>query len=188
MLEAILLDRDGVINRERKDYVKCWEEMEILPGVLTALRRLAELPIPICVVTNQSVIGRQIVSADVVDDLHTRLATLVAAHGGRIDAFFICPHRPDEHCSCRKPEPGLLLQASQQFKLDLTRCIFFGDSVTDYMAAVTVGCQSMLVQTKFEGTAQSALPTELVGATIVTDLTAAAEAILHRYVYRYQTR
>jgi len=187
MLQAILLDRDGVINRERVDYVKCWEEMEILPGALAALRLLAGLSIPICVLTNQSAIGRRIVSAQTVHELHTRLAALVAAHGGRLDAFFVCPHRPDEGCTCRKPKPGLLLQAAQRFGLDLTRCVFVGDSDTDRMAAMAVGCPSILVQTGRRGVALPHLPDDAADVSIVTDLTVAAEDILRNYDYRHQT-
>ncbi|MCC6166635.1 MAG: HAD-IIIA family hydrolase [Caldilineaceae bacterium] len=187
MLQAILLDRDGVINRERADYVKCWDEMEILPGALAALRRLARLPIPICVVTNQSAIGRKIISAQTVDALHRRLAALAAAQGGRIDAFFVCPHHPDAGCDCRKPKPGLLLQAAQRFSLDLSRCILVGDSFTDYAAAAAVHCPAILVQTGRQG---SDLRRQLQGSPaipLVSDLNAAAEKIRLRYDRTQQT-
>lgn len=181
MLEAIFLDRDGVINRERADYVKSWDEMEILPGALAALRQLATLPVPICVLTNQSAIGRQIVSAETVDAIHTRLAALVAEQGGRIDAFFVCPHHPDAGCDCRKPKPGLLWQAARRFQLDLRHCIFVGDARTDSSAAQAAGCPCILVRTGREGIT---LPSALEGGTndpIVADLTQAASIILRTY-------
>lgn len=150
-LQAVLLDRDGVINVERADYVKSWHELRLLPRVLPALRRLAQWPVPICVLTNQSAIGRGVIDRETVDGIHQRLAALVAAHGGRIDAFFVCPHHPDARCSCRKPQPGLLRQAAQRFNLDLARCVFIGDAVTDHGAAVAAGCPSILVESGRQG-------------------------------------
>ncbi len=186
MLQAIFLDRDGVINRERADYVKCWAEVELLPGALTALRRLAELPIPICVLTNQSAIGRGIVTAQAVAALHARLAAEVAAHGGRIDAFFVCPHRPDERCACRKPQPGLLWQAAQWFRLDLAHCVMIGDAITDHAAAVAAGCPSLLVQSGRQGPELRRLLEGNAAVPIMASLAAAAEELLRRYDHRHQ--
>lgn len=150
-LQAIFLDRDGVINRERADYVKCWEEFLFLPGVLTALQQLATLPIPILVITNQSVIGREIVERKVIDGIHARAHAVITQSGGRIDDFFLCPHHPDAKCVCRKPQPGLLQQAAKRFGLDLSATVFVGDAITDYQAACAAGCQSILVQSGRQG-------------------------------------
>lgn len=181
MLQAILLDRDGVINRERADYVKCWEEVEILPGALAALGRLAALPIPICVITNQSAIGRGVITRQTVDEIHRRLTQLITAHSGRIDAFFVCPHRPDEACICRKPKPGLLLQAAHRFSLDLSQCIMVGDSLTDHLAAAAVHCPSLLVQTGRQGSELPSLIHDAAHVPILADLGAAVEEILLHY-------
>lgn len=151
MARAILLDRDGVINRERPDYVKSWDEFELLPGVLLGLKRLSSLGYPILVISNQSAIGRNHVTADTVDAIHRRLQELVEQAGGRLDAFFVCPHRPDENCQCRKPKPGLLYQAAARYDLTLQECIFVGDSVTDYQAALAAGCESILLETGRQG-------------------------------------
>ncbi|MCB0140508.1 MAG: HAD family hydrolase, partial [Caldilineaceae bacterium] len=130
-LAAIFLDRDGVINRERSDYVKNWREFQFLPNALAALRQIATLPVPILVMTNQSAIGRGIVSRSVVDAIHRQMQHEVAEAGGRIDQVFMCPHRPDENCACRKPRPGLLLQALHQYDLPAAHTVFIGDSFTD---------------------------------------------------------
>lgn len=151
MLQGILLDRDGVINRERSDYVKSWQEFEWLPGVLPALASLATLALPICVLTNQSAIGRGIVIASQIDEIHWRLQRCVRDAGGRIDAFFVCPHHPDARCECRKPKPGLLYQAAHTFALDLRNCVFVGDSITDYQAALAAGCHAILVRSGLQG-------------------------------------
>jgi len=175
MIDAIFLDRDGTLNVERADYVKTIDELVLLPGAFAALGRLATLGVPIILVTNQSVIGRGIADRATIDAIHTHLRAVVAAHGGRIDAIYLCPHHPAEHCTCRKPRPGLLLAAAMDYALDLTRCVFIGDSVSDYVAAIAAGCQPMLVRT---GRQAHALP-QLVEAdpsvVLVDDLTAAID-------------
>ncbi|MEZ4731884.1 MAG: HAD family hydrolase [Caldilineaceae bacterium] len=178
-MRAILLDRDGVINRERADYVKRWQEVELLPGVLTALQRLAALAIPILVITNQSAIGRGIVQAETVAALHEQLRTVVAQAGGRIDAFFVCPHHPADGCLCRKPQPGLLRQAAAQFHFALDQAVFIGDAITDFQAARAAGCRSILVKSGRQGAALAEL---LAGETtpplLVADLAAAVDLLL----------
>jgi D-glycero-D-manno-heptose 1,7-bisphosphate phosphatase len=178
MPQAILLDRDGVINRERADYVKSWGEFEVLPGALPALSRLSSLHVPILVLTNQSAIGRGLVSLATVDAIHARLQWLVHAAGGRIDAFYICPHHPVDGCACRKPKPGLLLQAAAEFNLDLTACIFVGDSYTDYQAAQAAGCDTILVQSGRQGSQLPALLANHPPVPLVPDLVAAVLMIL----------
>ena len=150
-MRGILLDRDGVLNRERADYVKCWAEFEWLPGVLPALRELAECGLPIIVITNQSVIGRGITTQATIEAIHQRAKGEIEAAGGRIDDFFLCPHHPDAHCDCRKPKPGLLHQAAAKYQLALADSFFIGDAITDYQAAQTAGCQSILVESGRQG-------------------------------------
>lgn len=179
MLQAVLLDRDGVINRERADYVKNWEELEILPGVLPALRSLQTLNLPIIVLTNQSAIGRGLVSQATVNDIHSRLQQVVTAAGGRINAFYVCPHHPQEECACRKPKPGLLLQAAADFDLDLPACIFIGDSLTDHRAAEAVGCRSILVASGRQGGQLRSLLPKNMAPPLVPDLAAAVSSLLN---------
>jgi D-glycero-D-manno-heptose 1,7-bisphosphate phosphatase len=147
MQPAIFLDRDGLINANRADYVKSWEEFEWLPRSLEALVLLAQWGRPIVVVTNQSAIGRGLVPEQVVIDIHRRMVDEITARGGRIDGVFYCPHRPDEACPCRKPRPGMLFTAAARLNLDLSRSYMVGDALTDVMAGQAAGCQSILVQT-----------------------------------------
>lgn len=93
---AVFVDRDGVINRNRDDYVKSWAEFEFLPGALDGLRRLAALDARVIVITNQSIINRGLAPRAVVDGINDRMTREVRRAGGRIDAVFVCPHRPDE--------------------------------------------------------------------------------------------
>jgi D-glycero-D-manno-heptose 1,7-bisphosphate phosphatase len=131
--------------------VKSWQEVELLPGALEGLSRLASLGVPILVLTNQSAIGRGLVSLETVKGIHARLQEVVNAAGGRIDAFYICPHHPDDGCACRKPKPGLLLQAAAEFNFNLAAAIFVGDSITDYQAAEAAGCPALLVASGRQG-------------------------------------
>jgi D-glycero-D-manno-heptose 1,7-bisphosphate phosphatase len=146
MKPGVFLDRDGVINYNRPDYVKCWEEFEFLPNTLSALRRLAAFDWPVIVITNQSIIGRAVVSRSVVDDIHERMRKSVANADGRIDDILCCPHRPDEDCECRKPKPGLLLRAAAQYSIDLRNSYLIGDAESDLQAARAAGCQAIFVK------------------------------------------
>jgi D-glycero-D-manno-heptose 1,7-bisphosphate phosphatase len=144
---AVFLDRDGVINRDRRDYVRSWEEFEFLPGVLEAFRVLAPGPHRIVVVSNQSAIGRGLVSREAVDGIHARMIEAVRLGGGRIDAVYYCPHRPEEDCLCRKPRPGLLLRAARELDIDLPGSWLIGDDLRDLESAVAAGVRPVLVRT-----------------------------------------
>ena len=177
-MRGILLDRDGVINRERSDYVKHWAEFEFLPGALQALRRLATLAWPILVISNQSAIGRGLATSEAIADIHQRMIAAVAAAGGRIDAVFVCPHHPNDGCVCRKPRPGLLRQAAIAFELRLADCYFIGDTLNDLLAARAVGSRPILVQSGLQG---PRLPQLLKGepdVLLVPDLAHAVAVIL----------
>ena len=177
---AIFLDRDGVINANRPDYVKSWAEFAFLPGSLSALVELACLGWPLVVISNQSAIGRGLLSAETAAAINTRLLAEVRAAGGRIDGIYICPHRPDEGCACRKPAPGLLLQAAEELGLDLAHSYLVGDAESDILAALRVGAQPVLV---LSGRGRAQRP-QLAGLeakfTVVADLPAAVTWISSR--------
>ena len=144
---AVFLDRDGVINYNRSDYVKSWAEFEFLPGALEALRRLAPLGWPTLVVSNQSAIGQGLTTRQTVDDIHQRMIDAISKAGGRIDAVLYCPHHSDAQCLCRKPRPELLWEAQARFQLDLTRSFLVGDAESDILAALATGSRPILVRT-----------------------------------------
>ncbi len=144
---AIFLDRDGVINRDRADYVTSWNKFEFLPGVLDALYLLSQMPFLIVVVTNQSAIGRGLVSQAMVEKIHQRMRIAIEQAGGRIDAVYYCPHLPEANCNCRKPKPGMLLRAAVDLDIDLSQSWLIGDSLRDIQASVAVGVQPILVRT-----------------------------------------
>jgi D-glycero-D-manno-heptose 1,7-bisphosphate phosphatase len=146
-LRAIFLDRDGVICENRIDHVKSWQEFEFLPGVKENLASLSRLGWPIIVVTNQAAIGRGLMTTETLEDIHQRMVAEIAAYGGRIDRIIYCPHHPEDECACRKPQPGMLLQAAAEMNLDLTRSYLIGDAATDIQAGQQVGCHNILVLT-----------------------------------------
>lgn len=147
MQRAVFIDRDGVICRNRKDHVKSWEEFVFLPGARDALVRLSRSDFLVIVITNQAIINRGIVSVEVVEDIHRRMVQEVEAAGGRIDRVLYCPHRPDENCGCRKPQPGMLLQAAQEMGIDLAQSWLIGDAWSDMVAARRAGCRRYMVLT-----------------------------------------
>lgn len=175
---AVFLDRDGVINENRDDYVKNWEEIRFLPGALDAMAILASTPFRIVLVTNQSIIGRGMLTQAQVEKINRRLAIEVEAHGGRLDGIYFCPHHPNEGCLCRKPRPGLIMQAACDLDIDLTRSFLVGDAVSDIDAALAAGCYPILVLTG-RGQQQLALlrQREYNHVHVVDDLTEAVRII-----------
>ncbi len=143
---AIFLDRDGVINENHEDYVLSWEQVRIIPGSLDALVRLAQTTYSIVIVTNQSAIGRGHIKYDAINVINKRLINLIEQNNGRIDSLYLCPHAPDNKCECRKPKPGLLLQAARELNIDLNRSWIVGDSITDIQAGIAAGVRSILVR------------------------------------------
>ena len=141
----MFVDRDGVLVRDRPGYVKSWAEVEILPGAFAALARLAQAGARVLVATNQSVVGRGIVTRKAVDEIHARLARIAIAEGARIDGFLVCPHRPDEGCTCRKPRPGLLLEAQREHGVDLSTAYMIGDQASDALTGLAAGCTPILL-------------------------------------------
>ncbi len=177
---AVFLDRDGVINENRADYVKRWEEFAFLPGIFHPLRLLAQNHVAVVVISNQSAIGRGLVSRETVEEIHYRMRREIELRGGRIDGVYYCPHRPDEGCECRKPKPGLLLQAARDLGIDLGSSYLIGDAVSDIEAALAAGCSPIMVLT---GRGQQQLPVlrqrGLDHIPVARDLAEAVSMILH---------
>ena len=145
-INAIFLDRDGVLNKERKDYVKNVNELDIISGIEIPLKLLKEKGYLLIVITNQSAINRGYTTHESVKKIHSKLNTYLEKFNVSIDKFYYCPHRPNENCYCRKPKPGLLLQAAKDFDIDLKNSWMIGDSLTDTEAAASVGCRTILIK------------------------------------------
>lgn len=139
MHPAIFLDRDGVIIENRQNYVRSWSDVAIYPGALKVLAEISTTPNKVIIVTNQSVVGRGFISLAEAEAINKRLVERIVAAGGRVDGVFMCPHRPEDMCYCRKPRPGLLLQAQRALLLNMDRSIMIGDALSDLQAAQAAG-------------------------------------------------
>lgn len=142
-----ILDRDGVINRDCDNFIKSPDEWNALPGSLEAIAKLNQAGWKVVIATNQSGLGRGLFSMQDLNAIHNKMRTELAAVGGHIDAIFICPHHPDDHCLCRKPLPGLFDDIQSRFEIDLSKAVSVGDSLRDLHAANTAGCKTWLVLT-----------------------------------------
>jgi D-glycero-D-manno-heptose 1,7-bisphosphate phosphatase len=145
---VVFLDRDGVLIENVPSYVRTWEQVEIFPRAVEAVALLAREGVPMVVVTNQSSVGRGILSLDHVAGLNRRiLEEIERLAGAKFLAAYLCPHAPDEGCECRKPKPGMLLKAAAEHGLDLSRAVLVGDGLTDIHAAASAGVCGVLVRT-----------------------------------------
>jgi D-glycero-D-manno-heptose 1,7-bisphosphate phosphatase len=142
---AAFLDRDGVLNVDR-GYVHQAEDWEWMPGAREAIRALNDAGFFVVVVTNQSGIARGFYGEPELAALHAFVAQDLARSGGRIDAFYHCPHGPDDACDCRKPLPGMLLRAIAEHDLDPRRSLLVGDRESDLQAAAAAGVQGFLYE------------------------------------------
>ena len=144
--KAIFLDRDGVINKNRDDYVKSKKELEIFSNIGKEILKLKMKGFLIIVITNQSVINRKIITIRELEEIHSTIQKFLIKSKTSIDKFYFCPHRPDENCNCRKPKPGLILQAINEFSIDVSKSWMVGDSKTDIQAGEKAGCKTILLK------------------------------------------
>jgi D-glycero-D-manno-heptose 1,7-bisphosphate phosphatase len=146
-LKLIVLDRDGVINRDSPDFIRTVADWEPLPGSLEAIARLTAAGWTVVVATNQSGIARGYLTTGELDRIHARMADAARSAGGRIDAIFYCPHGPDDDCDCRKPRPGLFGQIEARYGRPVRGVPSIGDSARDVEAARAAGARPILVLT-----------------------------------------
>jgi D-glycero-D-manno-heptose 1,7-bisphosphate phosphatase len=151
----VFLDRDGTINRD-VHHLSYPDQLELLPGVAEGLRRLCQAGCPLIVVSNQSPIGRGWFDEARLQEIHGRLAELLAAEGISIAAWYWCPHVPDAGCECRKPAPGMFFRAQRELGVILENSWVIGDRLSDMQAGRQAGCRSILVASGY-GQAESEL-------------------------------
>ena len=146
MTKAIFLDRDGVINQERKDYVKKLDEFIILDKTSDAINIIKNRGFLVIIITNQSAINRKLLSVETLNKIHEKLQSYLERYDTSFDGVYFCPHTPSENCECRKPKPGLILQAVIDFQIDLLESYMIGNSETDVHAARNAGCKGILLK------------------------------------------
>ena len=172
----VILDRDGVINHDSRDYIKTPEEWQPLPGSLNAIAALNSAGFRVVVVSNQSGIGRGLFSETDFSQITRKMMSAVHTAGGEIAGFYYCPHRPDDGCDCRKPRPGLLERVKADFDISLAGIPLIGDKVTDVELARRVGARPILVLTGYGQDAAAAL--DDTGVESFADLASAAQALI----------
>jgi D-glycero-D-manno-heptose 1,7-bisphosphate phosphatase len=143
----ILLDRDGVINRDSDAFVKSADEFVPLPGAYDAIARLCRAGFLIAVCTNQSGIGRGLLSEAELAAIHRKMLRGITEAGGTVHGLRHCPHLPEDGCSCRKPQPGMVFGLMAELDCSSTATTFVGDSVRDLQAGRAAGCRVVLVRT-----------------------------------------
>ncbi len=173
---AVFLDRDGVVI-EDTHYVHSIDRVRLIPGSAEAIAALNQAGWSVVIVTNQAGIARGLFSIETIQQIHKHLAELLHGYGAHIDGMYYCPHHPAgelaeyrRDCDCRKPKPGMLVQAAKELSLDLTRSWMIGDRVSDLQAGASVGCRTVLVRTGYGNLAN---PVELDRDSLKLELIAA---------------
>jgi D-glycero-D-manno-heptose 1,7-bisphosphate phosphatase len=175
----VMLDRDGVLNEDRADYVKTPAELVMIPGAAEAVARLNGAGAKVAVVTNQACVGKGIIDLDMLDRIHQTLRANLARAGARVDEIFFCPDPPWAATENRKPGPGMLRQAMGRFKTTAAEAVMIGDTLRDLEAAATAGCRRILVRSgKGAETQAAGLPPHVLPAAVHGDLKAAVESLL----------
>lgn len=174
-LRAVLLDRDGVLNVNRPDHVRCSAEWEWLPGAQDACRRMNSAGLQLAVVTNQAGVGRGLIDELRLQDIHAHMHAGLDAAGARVASVHYCPHTADTGCACRKPRPGLLVEALQSLGVHPSEAAMVGDHDSDLRAAAATGVVSVHVRT-----GRGEVPTTLLPGYLgsVADLGEAASLLI----------
>ena len=179
----IILDRDGVINRDSPNHIASPQEWEALPGSLEAIAQLCRADYRVVIITNQSGIAKGLLSINTLNRIHRKMLDELQPAGGEISAIFFCPHAPDDGCECRKPQPGMFLELADRLKCNLRDTHAVGDSIRDLQAAHNAGAQPVLVETGNGRDTMRALsgaqaPPELAAVPVYKDLAHFVDALL----------
>ncbi|WP_298232788.1 D-glycero-beta-D-manno-heptose 1,7-bisphosphate 7-phosphatase [uncultured Azohydromonas sp.] len=182
--KLVILGRDGILNQYREDHVKEPSEWTPVPGALEAVARLNHAGWHVVVATNQAGIGRGMIDMASLNAVHAHMMKVLQQQGGRIDAVFLCPHTPEDHCDCRKPLPGLMLDIGRRYGADLTQVPLVGDTARDMLAARAAGCQPHLLRSGRGAALDEAqlqqLAAQVPGLQVHQDLSAFADYLLQR--------
>ncbi len=179
MTKLVLLDRDGVINRDRPDSVKNPDEFIMIEGAAEAISRLNDAGRRVAVVTNQSIVGRGVIDQAMLDRIHEKMMAALAGAGARIDRLYVCPDAPSAATERRKPGPGMLQEALSDFRARAAETPMIGDALRDLEAAAAAGCPRILVRTgKGKDTQAQGLPNVVLPVAVHADLASAVAALL----------
>lgn len=176
---AIFLDRDGVINEDSEAFITTTDQVRVFPSVSQAIRSLREIGFLIIVVSNQSGVGRGLLSEATLGEINNTIRNELKKDGAELDAMYHCPHLPTDNCSCRKPRNGMLIQASKDFNLDTSESYMVGDKPSDIACGESSGCTTILC---LSGQSKGFDPRKFVAYPdyICVDLLSASKWILDR--------
>jgi D-glycero-D-manno-heptose 1,7-bisphosphate phosphatase len=172
----VLLDRDGTINDE-VGHLSHADELRLIPGSADAIRRLRALGLGVVVVTNQANVGRGLLSPADLERIHARLRAMLAAEGTEVDAILHCPHAPEDGCGCRKPGPGMALDAATRFGFDPADAFVIGDHAGDARMGRAIGATTFLVLTGHGAEERERAELDALADHVVPDLATAADII-----------
>lgn len=175
-LRLVILDRDGVLNVDRADYVKTVAELVMIPGAGAAVGRLTAARLRVAVATNQACVAKGLVGLSGLDEIHALLLDRVAAAGGIIDRIYVAPEARGAPDGRRKPSPAMLLEAMRDLEAAPAETVFIGDATTDREAAQAAGIRFLLVRTGHGRQSEAVLG--LPASEVFDDLPAAVEALL----------
>ncbi len=149
--QAVLLDRDGVINFDSPDYILAPEQWHAIPQSLEAIAQLNAQSIPVGLISNQSAVGRGMMAQEMLDTIHQRMMDALSAVGGSLQHIAYCPHHPEAGCTCRKPLPGMIQHTLEAWGMseDADSVVMIGDSLRDVQAALAAGVRPILVQSGY---------------------------------------
>jgi D-glycero-D-manno-heptose 1,7-bisphosphate phosphatase len=180
-MKVVLLDRDGVLNEDRADYVKNPGELVLIPGVGEAIARLNGAGFKIAIISNQSAVGRGIISQAMLDEINSKLLSELRKASAKIDLFLVCTDAPGQPSQRRKPAPGMLREALTHFRAQPLDAVMIGDQVSDLLAAKAAGCARFLVRTgKGAQTQAAGLPADVLPVAVYNSLMEAAVSLVSK--------
>jgi D-glycero-D-manno-heptose 1,7-bisphosphate phosphatase len=178
-VKLAMLDRDGVLTAERDGYIKHPGELELLPGAAEAVAKLNVAGVKTALVTNQSVVGRGIISMEMLERIHAKLRQELGGQGGKLDLVLVCTDPPWAPSERRKPQPGMLREALAHFRLSPHEAVMIGDELSDLRAAQSAGVRPILVRTgKGAELLAKGLPQDILTVGVYDLVTLAVEALL----------
>jgi D-glycero-D-manno-heptose 1,7-bisphosphate phosphatase len=178
-MKLVMLDRDGVLNEDRADYVKHPGELVMIPRAAEACGLLNRAAIKIALVSNQSAVGRGIISSETLERIHSKLRNELAAVGARLDLIVTCTDPPGTDSPRRKPAPGMLREALAHFRLGREDAVMIGDQVSDLAAAQAAGVRPILVRTgKGAQLLAKGVPEDIFNLSVYHSLYEAVEGLL----------
>jgi len=179
-ISVVFLDRDGVLNEDRDEYVRTLRDVKVYPYVPEAILQLTQHAITVIIISNQSGIHRHFFSGDTAERIFKKVIQTAESAGGKITDYYYCPHTPEEGCSCRKPRTGMIQQAVADHNIHLNEALMVGDSRSDYETSRNAGIPFILVRTGKGKETEKALKTMDPDLTVADTLKEAVSSIVRR--------